>query len=292
MSSFYFRCLILIKKCFLAALAFCNWSDTQKQRREMLRAYTFPRAFTNKYNTLENIISVETTNLVSKIKEDKTFAFKPLILKACFNVFTSHFCSKRFKTDQKTTKTIEAFDEIFWEVNQGYAADFLPFLMPFHNKNLKRMNELTEYIREYITDHIIEDRFKNYAGEEPNDYVESLIRSVKMEEMSDMDWNMAMYALEDIIGGHSAVGNFVMKIFGYLVKEPKVQKKIQEEIESVLKNTHSTNRNVSIFDRNQMPYTEGVIFEAIRLIASPIVPRVANQESCVNGKVSNHFAFS
>lgn len=219
--------------------------------------------------------------MIANISENKPFPLKPLILNACYNVFTSHFCSKRFGNDSKTMKTIEAFDEIFWEVNQGYAADFLPFLLPFHNKNLKRMNDLTEYIREYITNYIIEDRYNNYAGEEPTDYVESLIRSVKMEESPDMDWNAAMFALEDIIGGHSAVGNFLMKVLGYLVTNPEAQMKIQEEIDEVLKDG---NGDVSIFDRNQMPYSESVIFEAIRLIASPIVPRVANQDSSVNGR--------
>lgn len=85
-------------------------------------------------------------------------------------------------------------------------------------------------------------------------------------------------------GGHSAVGNLVCKILGYLVREPNVQKKIQEEIDHVTRQPDGSNRPVTISDRTTMPYTEAVVLEAIRLIASPIVPRVANQDSSVAGE--------
>lgn len=249
----------------------------------MLRAYTFPRAFTHRFNSLDAIISKHSSALIRKITENP-LEIKPLILQACANIFTNHFCSKNFTAnDDEFVKMITNFDEVFYEVNQGYAADFLPFLMPFHKNNLQRMNHLTEEIRTFILNRIIENRFNNYDNEEPEDYVDSLIQYVKSKEKPDMSWDTALFALEDIIGGHSAVGNFLVKVLGYLVKEPEVQKQIQEEIDNItwVGNSH---RNVTIFDKNSMPYTESVIFEAIRLIASPIVPRVANQDCTISGK--------
>lgn len=177
------------------------------------------------------------------------------------------------------------FDEIFYEVNQGYAADFLPFLMPLHKNRLNHMSKLTHRIRHFIETKIIEDRFDSWtSNSKPDDYVESLIYHVKTESIPKMSWDTALFALEDIIGGHSAVGNFLTKILGYLVQEPEVQRKIQEEIDACTKTLDGKNRQVTISDRNSLPYTESVILEAIRLIASPIVPRVANQESSVAGK--------
>lgn len=248
----------------------------------MLRTYTFPRAFTNKFASLEEIITREISTLTSKIGFDEV-ELKPLVLQTCANIFTSHFCSKTFASDNEDfVKMIENFDEIFYEVNKGYAADFLPFLLPLHYNNLSKMNQLTHSIREFIIDNVIGDRYDNYADEEPSDYVESLIQHVKNEESSCISWDNALFALEDIIGGHSAVGNFLMKLLAYLVKEQKVQSEIQKEIDSVT-NTGDGFRKVCISDRTSMPYTEGAIFEAIRLIASPIVPRAANQETTING---------
>ncbi|KAL3270439.1 hypothetical protein HHI36_020995 [Cryptolaemus montrouzieri] len=262
------------------SLAFCDWSDVQRTRREMLRAYTFPRALTNKFYNLDFIIQEGVCQMVSEINTEKAISLKPIILRQCANIFTKHFCTKQFSsTNEKFLKMIGDFDDIFYEVNQGYAADFLPFLMPLHRRNLKRISNLTHNIRTFVLQDIIQDRYETFNLEDsPNDYVECLIKHVKTE--AEFDWETALFALEDIIGGHSAVGNFLMKLFGFLVRESEVQRKIQEEIEGVV---GAEGRNVGIGDRNRMPYIEATIFEAIRLIASPIVPRVANQDSSIDG---------
>nr|WCC58051.1 cytochrome P450 [Pharsalia antennata] len=203
------------------SLAFCDWSDTQKTRRDMLKAYTFPRAFSNKFASLETIISSGTRTLVSQITPGETVDLKPMVL-----------------------------------------------------------NTLAHRIRDFIEDRVVEKRYQEFDLElNPNDYVDSLIKYVKSGDGPELPWNTALFALEDIVGGHSAVGNFLIKVFGFLVEQPEVQKKMQEEIDAVV----GTEREVTIADRGSMPYTESVIFEAIRLIASPIVPRVANQDSSIDG---------
>lgn len=247
----------------------------------MLKTHTFPRAFTSKFTSLDQLVSAGTNSMLTEITPGSSTDLKPIILRHSANIFLNHFCSKNLDTTHPDfIEMTEAFDEIFYEVNQGHAADFLPFLMPFQRKNLERMNSLTHSIRKFIDKEVIGNRFDEFDVEsDPHDYVESLIKYVKSDEPCDLSWNTALFALEDIVGGHSAIGNFVMKMFGFLVKEPDVQKKIQREIKEAV----GYNRDVSIGDRNMMPYTEAVIFEAIRLIASPIVPRVANQDSSING---------
>ncbi|KAK9737953.1 Cytochrome P450 [Popillia japonica] len=179
---------------------------------------------------------------------------------------------------------VENLDEIFYEINQGYAADFLPFLLPFHTNHLEKMNKLAREVRKFVLEYIIEDRYEALIAEdEPQDYVECLIKEVRYGEDSDFSWNTALFALEDVIGGHCAITNFLVKVLAYLVKEPQIQKKIQEEIDAVTYLGDKKWRGVAISDRNKMPFTEGTIFEAIRMIASAIVPRVSNQDSSVNG---------
>ncbi|XP_044763738.1 cytochrome P450 307a1-like [Coccinella septempunctata] len=262
------------------SLAFCDWSEVQKTRREMLRAHTFPRITTNIFSNLEGIIHQNTRSMVAKLGTGKPVNLKPIIVQHCANIFTKHFCTRQFSyNDSEFLDMVEDFDEIFYEVNQGYAADFLPFLMPLHKKNLRRISTLTHNIRNFILGRIIEERYETFnVEEEPKDYVESLIKHVRTE--AEFDWETALFALEDIIGGHSAVGNFIMKLFGFLVKETEVQKKIQEEIDRIVS---TEGRDVVIGDRNKMPYTEATINEAVRLIASPIVPRVSNQDSSIDG---------
>lgn len=273
-------------------MAFCNWSDVQKMRREMLNRHTFPRNFSIRFQHLNDIIKNQMQTLVGDIQAkrsspDAAIEIKPIIMESCANMFFQYYCSRGFSSSNpQFQKLIKNFDKVFWEVNQGYAADFLPFLLPLHAKNLKRMEKCTHEIRDFINENVIEDRCESWTGcaDGQNDYVESLIDHVKRDLEPKMEWETALYALEDIIGGHSATGNFLVKIFGFIGQLPEVQEKIQQEIDNTLLKKRSGKCNViDLSDRSQMPYTEAVIMESLRLIASPIVPHVASQKSSIGG---------
>ncbi|XP_062551660.1 cytochrome P450 307a1-like [Armigeres subalbatus] len=265
------------------SLAFCDWSDVQKARRDMLVPHTFPRNFSGRFNELNGFINDEIRLVIGETNVNKVIEIKPVIMNICANVFSQYFASYRFELDDpKFQKLVKNFDQIFYEVNQGYAADFLPFLLPLHHRNLKRMDHLAEEIRTIMLETIINDRYDNWVeGNTENDYVDSLINHVKSNIGPNMEWETALFALEDIIGGHSAVANFLVKTFGYIIQHPEVQQNIRSEVDRVLE--EAGKQTVDLSDRNHMPYTEAVIMEALRLIASPIVPHVANQDGQIGG---------
>lgn len=91
-----------------------------------------------------------------------------------------------------------------------------------------------------------------------------------------------MVAIEDIIGGHAAVANYVMKVLALLVKNPDAQRKIQCEIDIILSSKMST--KICLNDKSGMIYTESAMLESLRLITSPIVPHVASSDSSIDGK--------
>lgn len=93
-----------------------------------------------------------------------------------------------------------------------------------------------------------------------------------------------MYGLEDILGGSAANGNFLTSIFALIADTPESQVRIQQEIDYAFAHKPAENRNIiDLSDRNLMPYTDAVVFEALRLFASPIFPHVANQDSSIGG---------
>ncbi|XP_053675558.1 cytochrome P450 307a1-like [Anopheles nili] len=265
------------------SLAFCDWSEMQRARRDMLVPHTFPRNFSARFDELNTIVVEELGQLLGGVGDATTLEIKPLVLSICANAFAQYFGSHRFEvTDGRFQQLVRNFDQIFYEVNQGYAADFLPFLLPLHRQNLRRMDRLAEEIRAIILETIIGDRYEHWAeGGEPRDYVDSLIEHVKAGHGPALEWETALFALEDIVGGHSAVGNFLVKAFGYIVQHPEVQQRIQAETDGVLE--RHGRQVVELSDRGEMPYTEAVIMEALRLIASPIVPHVANRDSQIGG---------
>lgn len=271
------------------ALAFCDWSDMHKTRREMLTAHTFPRKFSMSFNRLGDIslsyLAQLSVDVQRSMQERQVVSIKPLIQEACANIFTQYFTTRSFEhSDNKFQKLITNFDKIFYEVNQGYAADFLPFLLPLHRSNMKKMERWSHEIRNFILENIITDRFESWnVGDEPNDYIDSLIDHVKQNLQPRIDWEQALFALEDILGGHAAVANFVVKVLAYVTQHVEVQKNIQAEVDSVL--SERSEKSVLIADRNKLIYTEAVIMESLRCVSSPIVPHVAQQNSSIDGKL-------
>lgn len=176
---------------------------------------------------------------------------------------------------------VSNFDKVFYEVNQGYAADFIPFLMPLHRRNMARMANWSHKIREFVTSHVIGDRYSSWSQTIPEkDYVDCLINHIRNDNEPKMSLDTGLFALEDIIGGHSAIGNLIVKILGFLATRPDVQKNAQNEIDQIAVDGVV----VELEHRGSMPYTESIILEAIRLIASPIVPHVASQDSSIGGE--------
>lgn len=97
---------------------------------------------------------------------------------------------------------------------QGYAADFLPWLLPLHAKHLSQLAAWSHEIRDFMTDGIIQQRLDSWdqASNPDKDYVDELIGHVRGNAQPAMTWDTAMFALEDIVGGHSAVGNLLVKV--------------------------------------------------------------------------------
>jgi cytochrome P450 family 307 subfamily A len=160
----------------------------------MLTAHTFPRKFSMSFNRFSDV-SMEYLQQISvdikhSMQQCGSVSVKPLVVEACANIFCQYFTTRSFdKSDESFKQLLNNFDKIFWEVNQGYAADFLPFLMPLHHKNMKKMEKWSSEIRKFILEKIISDRFESWnVGNEPNDYIECLIDHVKSDQKPTMEW--------------------------------------------------------------------------------------------------------
>ena len=89
----------------------------------------------------------------------------------------------------------------------------------------------------------------------------------------------ALFGVEDMLGGSSALASLVYQGMLFLAQNPQVQAKVREEVEQV------TNGEPISIDRHRLPYAESVIWEVTRKIGSPLVPHVANQDTTVGGEI-------
>lgn len=132
----------------------------------MLRAHTFPRTYSARGVEMDGLIGEQMTIMSKIIQEsdkDSPLPIKPLLLQTCANIFTRYFCSRSFDFDHEGFQnTVEDFDEIFYEVNQGYAADFLPFLSPLHEKRMRDIKVKSHRIRDFVLEEIIGKIFLDF----------------------------------------------------------------------------------------------------------------------------------
>lgn len=126
-------------------------------------------------------------------------------------------------------------------------------------------------------------------------------------------WDVSVYEVMDLIGGHSAVGNLLMRLLGWVSLHPEAQERIRMEGLAALaedtdgegvaedtdggvaedmdkgarsKDKRETRRGekmVRLHHRSKMPFTDAAILETLRLASSPIVPHVANRSTTLAG---------
>ncbi|KAJ8945603.1 hypothetical protein NQ314_009130 [Rhamnusium bicolor] len=218
------------------SLALCDWSSLQKTRRSIARTYCSPRFTSFQYDMVNNVAAEELNVFLAelqKLPHNEPCDIKPVVLGACANMFTQYMCSTSFSYDDaEFKKAVRYFDEIFWEINQGYAVDFLPWLLPVYKGHMKKLSKWAGYIREFILSRIIDNhRATLDINSLPRDFTDALL--MHLEEDPNMNWQHIIFELEDFIGGHSAIGNLVMVTLASVVKHPEVAKRIQKEIDEV-----------------------------------------------------------
>lgn len=242
------------------------------------------------YARLDKCLKTELSELIDTIDtmaDTGCVDLKNMLLHSCANVFMSYFCSTRFsRSYERFREFIRNFDEVFYEVNMGSPGDFLPSLTPFYSWHYKKIRTWSSKIRNFMETEIFNQRKAAWVpGTKPVDFVDNLLDAVTQPDRDDgFDLDIGLFSLEDIIGGHSAITNFIIKTLGFLVDRPDVQRRIQMEADAVVQSSGS----IGIADRSQMPYTEAVVFESLRLIASPIVPHLTNRDTSIAGKHQRH----
>lgn len=214
------------------------------------------------------------------VPSGRDYHIKPLIQQTCANMFSQYMCSTRFDYEDTEFQSIsKCFDDIFWEINQGYALDFLPWLAPFYAGHLRQIVDWSTKIRGFILERIVGDREQFLDTDEPEkDFTDALLKS--LIEDPDVQRDTIIYMLEDFLGGHSAIGNLVMLCLAYVVRYPEIGERIQAEVDAV---TNDGERKVTLFDTEKMPFTVATIFEVLRFSSSPIVPHVATEDATIAG---------
>ena len=90
--------------------------------------------------------------------------------------------------------------------------------------------------------------------------------------------DIALYALEDILGGHCAVANFALRTLIDIAARPAVQGALRQELQDTLLGSE-----FSLAERSILPFMQATFHESVRTTCTPIVPHVAIKDTTIGG---------
>ena len=120
------------------------------------------------------------------------------------------------------------------------------------------------------------------------DYLMPSIRGEKRAgagelDQSELDADMALYSLEDILGGHTAIACMAVRVIWDLMKNGDTAREIRREIDRVEASSAAGEAVYSMSLSQRFHWARAAIFESLRLTCSPIVPHRAVRDTEIGG---------
>ena len=279
------------------SLALCDWSEIHKVRRKFCKRAVVPSTFSARNQLLGSIITDHTKGLVAelqrRISAEPTSArlAKTDILFLTGDIFMKFLCNDKYSHDDETYQRFNwGCDYVFYDINLSQVIDFLPYLSKIGIKRdyLRELKSVTDFCRFFIDDKIFEPRYMRHklemearqaSGEpmaeiddETHDYLDKIILE-HLANATIMKADDYKVGFSDLLAGHTAVSNILMKLFGHLALDREAQDMLCEEARGV--------NLSSLSHRPPLPVAEAALLEALRFASSPVVPHIAREDTSI-----------
>lgn len=126
------------------------------------------------------------------------------------------------------------------------------------------------------------NNFNEFDIQDDNLDFTDLLLIYHLKNPDQLSWMQTSYIIGDLLGGSTAIGNLLFRIFGFLALYPHFQDAILQEAKQALENDPEKEM-IDLSHKKKMVYTQAVIMEALRISSSPIVPHVSDQKSTIQG---------
>ncbi|KAL2628812.1 hypothetical protein R1flu_013498 [Riccia fluitans] len=223
----------------------------------------------------------ELTTLIQRVKDQAAKNDNVVsVLSHCrYTVFSIllHVCfGKRF--DEATVKELDEILKSLLVILAPQVIDFLPFVRPF-SSHKARCQALLARMRNIFYPQIEEHRQLRAEGKAEGDYLDSLLTLQK--EMDLVETDILGLLGEVLTGGTDTTANTLEWAMANLIKNPRLQQRVYEEIKAVC-----GSRPVSETDIEKMPYVQAVIKETLR--KHPALPFGITHAASTQGKLAGY----
>ncbi|XP_066047438.1 cytochrome P450 2C19-like [Chamaea fasciata] len=249
-------------------IIFSNYEPWLEVRRFSL---TTLRNFGMGKRSIEERIQEESDYLLEEINKTKGASFDPTFMLSCAvsNVICSIVFGKRYDyKDKKFLTLMNNMNNIFEMMNSHWGqlyqmfSNILYYLPGPHNNIFAEIDALKAFVAEEVKLHQA-----SLDPNSPQDFIDCFLN--KMQEEKDRPnssfymKNLITSTFDLFIAGTETTSTTVRYGLLLLLKYPKIQEKIQEEIDQVV----GRSRKPCVADRTQLPYTDAVVHEIQRFIS-------------------------
>ncbi|XP_054477076.1 cytochrome P450 2G1-like [Anoplopoma fimbria] len=246
------------------------------ERWQQLRRFTLTtlRDFGMGRKGMEEWIQEESRHLLARIDDTKATPFDPTYFMSCTvsNVICCLVFGQRFSyDDQSFLSLLQILTETlkFGSSPFGQLYNIFPGLMEWlpgrQHKVFARIEELREFIIKKIQEH--QDTLEPGS---PRDYIDCFLTRLNQEKhipTSEFHYeNLVATVLNLYLAGTETTSSTLRFALSVLIKYPKIQENMQQEIETVI----GQQRCPYMEDKKSLPFTDAVLHEIQRLM--DIVP--------------------
>lgn len=258
-----------------------SYKKYHRQSLMILRKFGFGNS-----NVMEIRINREVEDLVNELQKfnSKPLYPKSLVNGSVFNVIASILFGRRFeRSDPRLDNWITCTNSFVAKLLEGIKINFFPWLR-FIPTFKRFLVDLTAHSDALLN--ILEEKIDEVLSQEDDKVEASFIRSFIDENGRDQfDRNELLFILRDLVlAGAETSTTTILWAVALLADHPDVQRRMHEEIDSVLVDRHGR-QLASLADRTRLPYVEATILELMRFktIVPLSVPRETVQDSVVEG---------
>ncbi|WP_166923284.1 cytochrome P450 [Flavobacterium poyangense] len=155
------------------------------------------------------------------------------------------------------------------------------FKLPKDHKLDKDLKEIKQDIWRYIDEAKERVKLNPELKENPTNYIEALLQATDDDGVYLTDDEIYPSIFGTLVAGEDTTANTILWVLHYITDYPEVQKKMREEIVTVLGEEKFLQ---TMDDSNQLDYVNAVIYEVMRL--KPVIPVIAltTNEDCIIGE--------
>ncbi|XP_050734557.1 cytochrome P450 2L1-like isoform X1 [Eriocheir sinensis] len=211
---------------------------------------------------------------------------------AIVNVIWQLVGGKQFDIeDPKMQEFEKLMEETMSSQDRMSIQDFLPwlrYLMPSSVfKRLIKYNTMIHTKDKFLTYffEVIEEHQATLNPGEPRDLIDGYLMEMEQKK-NDPDTtrskrDLAILMMDLFFAGNETTTTTITWLFYYLANHPRVQHKLQAEIDSVL----TDGRLATLEDKPRLPYTDAVIHEVLRMSSLTLLslPHMASRDTTLGG---------